>query len=87
MTVPAEIQQHAAQLRKQLNQWGREYYGADQPSVPDHVYDAAYRELQDIEKQYPELVVPTSPTQRVGGAVLDQFTKVTHAIPMLRKNA
>ena len=48
MTVPAEIQQHAAQLRKQLNQWGREYYGADQPSVPDHVYDAAYRELQDI---------------------------------------
>ena len=83
MTVPAEIQQHAAQLRKQLNQWGREYYGADQPSVPDHVYDAAYRELQDIEKQYPELVVPTSPTQRVGGAVLDQFTKVTHAIPML----
>ncbi|WP_071458413.1 NAD-dependent DNA ligase LigA [Bacillus massilinigeriensis] len=76
-------QKKAAELQNLLNQYGYEYYVLDKPSVPDAEYDRLMRELTDIEDAYPELKTPDSPTQRVGGEVLDMFRKVEHAIPML----
>ena len=77
------IQQRIEQLKEQLNRWSHEYYVEDQPSVTDAEYDKAYHELLDLEKEHPELVTADSPTQRVGGEVLEQFQKVTHTNPML----
>lgn len=73
----------AAQLRQKLNQWGREYYVLDQPSVEDAVYDQTYRQLQELEAKNPAVITPDSPTQRVGGQILAGFEKVTHETPML----
>lgn len=72
-----------APLRKQLTQWGKEYYEQDNPSVEDYVYDRAYQRLVELETRFPELKSADSPTQRVGGAVTTQLTKVHHDIPML----
>lgn len=63
----------AQELRKQLNQYSHEYYVKDQPSVEDYVYDRLYKELVDIETEFPDLITPDSPTQRVGGKVLSGF--------------
>lgn len=73
----------AAQLRQKLNQWGREYYVLDQPSVEDAVYDQTYRQLQELEAKNPAVITDDSPTQRVGGQILAGFEKVTHETPML----
>lgn len=70
-------------LRRLLNQYSREYYVLDQPSVPDSEYDRLLKELIEIEEIYPEMITPDSPSQRVGGQVLEMFRKVTHEIPML----
>ena len=70
-------------LREELHRLGHAYYVLDAPSVPDAEYDRLFRELQDLEAQHPEWVTPDSPTQRVGGQVLDAFTSVRHAVPML----
>lgn len=78
-----EAQKRVAELQSLLNQYGYEYYVLDQPSVPDSVYDQTYKELVELESQYPELQTPDSPTQRVGGQVLDTFAKVEHITPML----
>ncbi len=59
------------------------YYVKDQPEVADSEYDVLFAELKRLEEQFPELVRPDSPTQRVGGAPLDQFEKVEHLGPML----
>ena len=72
-----------AKLRSQLNMWSRQYYVEDDPTVEDQVYDQAYSQLQQLEKQYPELISPDSPTQRIGGQVLSSFEKKRHEIPML----
>lgn len=79
----ANVAEQAQELRQQLNQWGREYYVLDQPTVEDAVYDQTYRQLQDLEKQHPEVITADSPTQRVGGHILSGFEKVTHETPML----
>ena len=71
------------QLRKQLDEWSHQYYVLDNPSVADHVYDAAYQELLALEQAYPNLVSETSITQRVGGQILKGFSKVNHQHPML----
>jgi len=70
-------------LRNQLNQYNYEYYVLDKPSVPDAEYDQLLKELGQLEEEFPELVTSDSPTQRVGGQVLDLFNKVTHDSPML----
>lgn len=70
-------------LRDQLRTWGEEYYEQDAPSVADYVYDRAYQRLVEIERRFPDLVTPDSPTQRVGGQTESQLKKVTHEIPML----
>lgn len=79
----AEAKQIIGPLRQQLIQWGKEYYEQDNPTVEDYVYDRQYQRLVEIETQFPELVTPDSPTQRVGGQTDTQLAKVTHEIPML----
>ena len=71
------------ELQTLLNQYSYEYYVMDQPSVPDAEYDRLLRELIEYEEKFPELKTADSPTQRVGGAILDMFEKVEHTTPML----
>ena len=73
----------AAQLRALLNHHAYRYYVLDAPEIPDAEYDRLFRELQAIEAAHPELRTPDSPTQRVGGAVLEGLAPVRHALPML----
>ena len=80
------IQQHIKKLTEQLNRYAHEYYTLDEPSVPDSEYDRLYRELEALERDYPDFRLPESPTQRVGGAVLSEFASVQHIMPMLSLN-
>ncbi|MGO1134131.1 NAD-dependent DNA ligase LigA [Bacillus subtilis] len=75
--------QRAEELRRTINKYSYEYYTLDEPSVPDAEYDRLMQELIAIEDEHPDLRTPDSPTQRVGGAVLEAFQKVTHGTPML----
>ena len=70
-------------LRVQLHRHAHAYYTLDAPEIPDAEYDRLFRELQALESAHPELLTPDSPTQRVGGQVLDAFAQVTHRVPML----
>ena len=80
---PAQVAQH---YRQQLNQYNHEYYVLDAPSVPDAEYDRVFKQLQALEKQYPQIATPDSPTLRVGGAALAAFKQIQHAVPMLSLN-
>ncbi|MBD2358503.1 NAD-dependent DNA ligase LigA [Tolypothrix sp. FACHB-123] len=71
-----------AELRQLLQQASYAYYVLDAPIMEDAVYDQLYRELQQLEIQYPELITPDSPTQRVGERPATQFTSVRHNIPL-----
>ena len=71
------------ELRHLLNQYNYEYHVLDQPTIPDAEYDQLLKELIKLEEAFPELITPDSPSQRVGGQVLDLFTKVRHESPML----
>lgn len=82
MTVTPDIQQRLQQLREQLQRASYAYYILDHPIMEDAVYDQLYRELQALETQYPELITPDSPTQRVGDTPAAQFTSVRHNIPL-----
>lgn len=72
-----------AALRKDLEEANKQYYEFDQPHITDAEYDALMRELLDLEAKHPDLVTPDSPTQRVGGAVAKEYTKVQHLEPLL----
>ena len=76
-------QKRIQELRDLLNEYAHAYYVLDAPVVPDAIYDEYMKELLQLEADHPELVTPDSPTQRVGGDVLEGFTKVTHNYPML----
>ena len=71
------------QLKQLIHDHDHRYYVLDEPSIPDAEYDRLFKELQALEAKHPELITPDSPTQRVGGGVLDQFASVRHAVPML----
>ncbi|SFC25042.1 DNA ligase (NAD+) [Alkalibacterium subtropicum] len=71
------------ELKTLLDQYSHQYYVLDQPTIPDEEYDQLYRELVELEEKYPTLVQSDSPTQRVGGSLLEGFEKVQHDIPML----
>ncbi|KPL60680.1 NAD-dependent DNA ligase LigA [Rossellomorea vietnamensis] len=71
------------ELHERLNQYNYEYHVLDKPSVPDSEYDQLLRELIELEDQFPELKSADSPSQRVGGTILDSFEKVEHRTPML----
>ncbi len=82
-TIPAEVQQRAAELREQIAYHNYRYYVLDNPEIPDVEYDRLFRGLQELEEKYPGLVTPDSPTQRVGAEPLKGFAEVRHEIPML----
>ncbi|MCC9884281.1 NAD-dependent DNA ligase LigA [Streptococcus agalactiae] len=65
-----------------LNQYAKEYYTQDNPTVSDSQYDQLYRELVELEEQHPENILPNSPTHRVGGLVLEGFEKYQHEYPL-----
>lgn len=77
-----EIERQVHQLRDQLQKASYAYYVLDAPILQDEVYDRLYRQLQDLETQYPHLVTPDSPTQRVGERPASQFNSVRHNIPL-----
>jgi DNA ligase (NAD+) len=79
----ADAQKKIEQLRKEINRHNRLYYVDAAPEISDREYDRLYRELQDIEQQFPDLITPDSPTQRVGGEPLKEFAPVRHAVPMM----
>ncbi|MEO6976083.1 MAG: NAD-dependent DNA ligase LigA, partial [Gallionella sp.] len=84
MVIPTKDSNRAAQLRHEIEQHNRAYYELNQPTVPDAEYDKLFRELQQLETQYPELLeLHDTPTRRVGGKPLDSFQQVLHAVPML----
>jgi DNA ligase (NAD+) len=83
VAVPDSPATRAHALRRQLHQHAHAYYTLDAPDIPDAEYDRLFRELQALEAAHPELLTPDSPTQRVGGQVLDSFAQVTHRVPML----
>ncbi len=84
--VPKPVVANAASLRAELERANFNYYVLDAPTIPDVEYDRLFRELQDLEEKYPELVVSDSPTLRVGVTPLTAFAQVTHATPMLSLN-
>jgi DNA ligase (NAD+) len=84
VTAPssATAEARAAELRELLTQWGHAYHVLDEPVVDDATYDRHYDELVELEAADPGLVVPDSPTQRVGAPPSDKFRKVDHLAPM-----
>ena len=78
--------ERAKTLRSEIAHHDVAYYVLDRPSIPDAEYDRLFRELQQLEAQYPQLLTPDSPTQRVGGVPLAEFGQVQHRVPMLSLN-
>jgi len=81
--VPPAAVARVAALRREIGLHDHRYYVLDAPTISDAEYDLLFRELQALEAQYPVLVTPESPTQRVGGAPAEAFEPVRHRVPML----
>lgn len=79
---PADIRGELEALRREVAYHARKYYVDDAPEISDYDYDMLYRRLEELEAEHPELFDPESPTQRVGGAPLERFEKVTHRVPL-----
>ncbi|MBM7704251.1 NAD-dependent DNA ligase LigA [Metabacillus iocasae] len=77
------VKSRVHELQEQLTRYNHEYHVLDNPSVPDAEYDRLMKELIDLETQYPQFRTADSPSQRVGGTILDAFQKVEHQTPML----
>ncbi|MBQ1264264.1 MAG: NAD-dependent DNA ligase LigA, partial [Oscillospiraceae bacterium] len=77
-----EIKERIEELSRELERHNHLYYVLDDPQIPDFEYDRMLRELEDLEREYPEYASPLSPTKRVGGAALSQFEKVAHPVPL-----
>ena len=82
MAVPDKITQEVSELRAQIETHNRLYHALDSPEIPDADYDVLVARLELLEDQY-DLLIPSSPTQRIGGEALSQFTQLTHVMPML----
>lgn len=78
-----QAKQRIIKLKDLIEKYRYAYHVLDKSLVSDAVNDSLKHELQELENQFPELVTPDSPTQRVGGKPLDKFQKVTHTHPML----
>lgn len=83
MSLTTALRQKAERLRNELHRHDHRYYILDRPEISDAEYDRMMNELLELEKAYPELVTPDSPTQRVGGVPTREFPTVTHDVPML----
>ena len=78
-----QARQRTESLRTEIVEHNRRYYQEATQTITDQEYDALYRELADLEAAFPDLLTPDSPTQRVGGAPLEEFTQIRHRVPML----
>ena len=83
MPAAKSTKARALELREQLNRHNHLYYVVNQPELTDALYDALMQELRGIESEYPDLLTPDSPTQRVGAPPAPEFTEVTHPVPLL----
>jgi DNA ligase (NAD+) len=79
----AEARKRHSQLAAEIRRHDRAYYVEGRQIITDHEYDQLFKELQELEKQFPDLVTPESPTQRVGGTPSEKFARVKHLVPML----
>ena len=82
MTHAAAKSRHA-ELSAEIRRHDQAYYVEGRPVITDREYDFLFKELQELEKSFPDLVTPESPTQRVGGAPSEKFARVKHLVPML----
>ena len=83
MSASREVIERIKKLRETINYHNYRYYVLNQPVISDYEYDILLKELIDLEKKYPELVTPDSPTQKVGGKPAEGFLPVEHTPPML----
>ncbi|MCI5071360.1 NAD-dependent DNA ligase LigA [bacterium] len=83
MALPKSVSEQYKKLKSALHEHNYAYYVLDDPKISDRQYDQMYKDLISIEENYPELIGPDSPSQRVGGKPLDNFTKVTRAEKMM----
>ena len=81
--VPADAEARHQDLAEQIRHHDHRYYVLDEPEIEDAGYDRLFHELEALEKEYPGLVTPDSPTQRVGGGIADAFPEVEHVTPLL----
>ncbi len=81
--IREQAEKRILELREEIAQHDHRYYVLAQPTISDREYDALFSELKGLEGAHPELITPDSPTQRVGGAPLSEFSQVRHAVPML----
>ncbi|GIW75729.1 MAG: hypothetical protein KatS3mg104_0792 [Phycisphaerae bacterium] len=77
-----EVKSRIDLLRREINHHNELYYQQARPEISDFDYDKLIQELIQLETQYPELLTPDSPTQRVGGAPIDGFKTIEHRVPM-----
>ena len=78
-----EVKERMESLTQLLNDANYQYYVLDDPQMPDFEYDRLLRELEDLEKEHPDLTLQDSPTKRIGGQALSKFQKVTHPVPLM----
>ncbi len=81
--TPTAAQKRHAELAGEIRRHDRAYYVEGRQLITDREYDQLFKELQELEKDFPDLVTPESPTQRVGGAPSEKFSRVKHLVPML----
>ncbi len=81
--IPEEVRKRVEYLRDEIRKYDYAYYVEASPLISDREYDRLFAELQELENQYPSLITPDSPTQRVSGEPLKEFKTITHRIPML----
>ena len=86
MSVPPAVAARIKQLREEIESHNYRYYVLDAPVIPDTEFDKLFRELQQLETDYPQLATPDSPTQRVGARPAAEFAQITHRVPMLSLN-
>ena len=77
-----DVQKEIEKLRKEINYHSKLYYVYDAPVISDYDFDMLMQRLKTLESEHPELITPDSPTQRVGGQALSQFTQVHHQVPL-----
>jgi len=83
MTTRAQAEKRIARLREEIRHHEQRYYVLADPEISDQEYDALERELVELEREFPDLVTPTSPTQRVGETPTSEFPTFVHRVPML----
>ena len=81
--MPSDVEKKIEALRNKIREHNYNYYVLTQPTVSDEQFDKLLKELEQLEKQYPELITSDSPTQRVGQDITNEFNPIQHKIPML----